>query len=140
MLSSWCRTARWDVFSNVAVNFAAMDGGSDGHLMAHHREALTTLRYFRVQSCMSDSNKQRQDYVSASIHKDFYFNHALDTPTLIKEYANVEKILLESDYMACITIQVPQLHRIEYQHGSQLYNKLLGDVTGLLKGIKDKEF
>ena len=89
---------------------------------------------------MEDTNKQRQDYVSAFIHQDFYFNHALDTPTLIKEYANVEKILIDAAYIACITIQIPQLHRIEYQYGSQIYNKLLGDVTALLKGVKEKEF
>lgn len=80
------------------------------------------------------------DYISASIHRDFYYNNALGTPTLIKEYANVEKLLVETHYLACITIQVPQLHRIEYNYGSQLYGKLLTEVTVLIRDLKEHAF
>ncbi len=81
-----------------------------------------------------------RDYVSASIHRDFYYNNALGTPTLIKEYANVEKLLVEAQYLACITIQVPQLHHIEYNYGSQLYGKLLTEVTALIREVKEQAF
>ncbi len=81
-----------------------------------------------------------QDYVSASIHRDFYYSNALGTPTLIKEYVNVEKLLVEAKYLACITIQVPQLNRIEYNYGSQLYASLLSEVTRLVCDVKEQAF
>ncbi len=89
---------------------------------------------------MSSAPPLKPDYVSATIHKDFYYNQAVESPTLIKEYGNIEKILVNAQYLACITIQIPMLHKIEYQYGSQVYNKLLGEVTQLLKEVKQGEF
>lgn len=81
-----------------------------------------------------------EDYISASIHRSFYFNKDLDAPTLIKEYARIEQLLIESKFAACITIQVPQLHKVEYEYGSGVYNALLTKTTNLIKTLKEREF
>src|SRR3989304_9410588 len=80
------------------------------------------------------------DFIAALIHKDFYFNKFLETPTLIKQYSEVEQLLVNSRYLACITIQVAHLHKIEYQYGSIVYTDLLKKVTEIIKTVKEKEF
>lgn len=80
------------------------------------------------------------DYVSADIYKNFYFNDQLNSPTLIKEYPSIEKILVHSRYIACITIQLAQLSRIEYQYGSTAYNRLMGEVMEIIKKLKADTF
>lgn len=81
-----------------------------------------------------------QEYISAFIHKNFYHNESFDTPTVIKEYGRIEQILDKSRYLACITIHVDQLKRIEYLYGGATYNDLLNQVTTLLKALKETEF
>ncbi len=81
-----------------------------------------------------------QNYIAASIHRNFYFNEDLGAPTLIKEYEKIEQLLTESKFVACVTIQVPQLHKIEYEYGSGIYNDLLAKTTALVKALKEKEF
>ena len=50
----------------------------------------------------TNTKSSNNDYILAQIHKGFYYNEELDTPTLIKEYHRVEKIFLESSFIACI--------------------------------------
>jgi EAL domain-containing protein (putative c-di-GMP-specific phosphodiesterase class I) len=47
---------------------------------------------------------------------------------------------MESQYLACITVQVKHLQKIEYQYGSDLYGKMLSNITELLKNLKDTAF
>ena len=84
--------------------------------------------------------KKKSEYISADIYKNFYFNEQLDSPTLIKEYPRIEKMLVKSRFIACITIQLPTLGTIEYQYGSAAYNRLLSDVMGVIKKLKDESF
>ncbi|MBW1989098.1 MAG: EAL domain-containing protein [Deltaproteobacteria bacterium] len=78
--------------------------------------------------------------VNVSIHEGFYYDRMLKLPTVIREYDKVERILNELQYMACITVQIEQLSRIEYQYGSNSYSHLLTAITNILKNIKDREF
>jgi EAL domain-containing protein (putative c-di-GMP-specific phosphodiesterase class I) len=86
------------------------------------------------------NDKKPDDYVSANIYKHFYFNDQVSSPTLIKEYPSIEKILVHSRYIACITIQITQLGRIEYQYGSTAYNRLLGEVMDIIRKLKVETF
>jgi len=81
-----------------------------------------------------------EDYIPVNIYKDFYYNHRLELPTIIKEYPNLEKILVESQYLSCITVQVKHLQKIEYQYGGDLYNALLKRITSLLKNLRISDF
>lgn len=89
---------------------------------------------------MSRLEPEYEEYISAAIHKNFYFNKELGAPTLIKEYPRIEKMLTSARYVACLTIQIHQLNRIEYQYGSVVYNNLLSRVTAMLKELKEREF
>ena len=86
------------------------------------------------------NNSVSEDYVSVSIYKDFYFNKSLCLPTILKEYPKLEKVFVENQYLACITVQVAHLKKIEYQYGSDLYNKMLSRITELLKTLRDEGF
>jgi EAL domain-containing protein (putative c-di-GMP-specific phosphodiesterase class I)/GGDEF domain-containing protein len=81
-----------------------------------------------------------QDYIPVNVYKDFYHNHRLDMPTIIKEYPNLEKILIESQFLTCITAQVEHLRKIEYRYGSDLYSRLLKRITTLLKNLQISDF
>ena len=85
-------------------------------------------------------SKESNDYVSALIHKNFYFNDQLDAATVIKEYQNVEQILVDTQYIACITLQIEQLKKVEYVYGSMVYNSLLTGVTEQIKRMKNELF
>lgn len=85
-------------------------------------------------------SKVGNNYVSASIHKNFYFNDHLDAATMIKEYERIEQILVDAQYIACLTLQVEQLKKIEYLYGSLVYNHLLGNVTEQVKRMKNEIF
>lgn len=89
---------------------------------------------------MNDKKERTGEHVSVTIPEGFYWDRTLDMPTVIKEYDRVEAILNELGYMACITVQVEALSRIEYQYGSTSYNFLLGRITEILKELKDREF
>lgn len=90
---------------------------------------------------MTNKNKpMRGDYVLAQIYRGFYSNEELGTSTIIKEYDKVEAIFVESNYIACITVQISQLHRLECLYGSVVYSAMLSQVTALLKEVKEKEF
>ncbi|MFP4477081.1 MAG: EAL domain-containing protein [Desulfatibacillaceae bacterium] len=78
--------------------------------------------------------------VNVDIHEGFYFNRRLELPTVVKEYQKVEAILEDLGYMACITVHVEQLSKVEYQYGSNAYNHLLDRITNSLKRIKESEF
>lgn len=78
--------------------------------------------------------------IDVKINEGFYFDRTLDLPTVIKEYGRVERILRELNYLACITVQVVDLNKVEYQYGSNSYNYLLSRITEALKRIKDREF
>lgn len=79
-----------------------------------------------------------RDYISASIHRDFYYNNALNTPTLIKEYANVENSWSSRTTWPASPSRCRNC--IEYNYGSQLYGKLLTDVTTLIRDVKEQAF
>jgi EAL domain-containing protein (putative c-di-GMP-specific phosphodiesterase class I)/GGDEF domain-containing protein len=89
---------------------------------------------------MSDNSKNPLDYIDVSIYRDFYFNDNLQLPTIIKVYPHLEAVFKESQYLACITVQVSHLQKIEYQYGSDLYGQLLSRITDLLKNLKDNAF
>ena len=89
---------------------------------------------------MKDLSKDKEHYVSALIHKSFYHDERLDTSTVIKAYDKIEKILLKSNYLTCITIQVDQLSDIEYLYGSSTYNALLSDTKDTIKEMREKYF
>jgi GGDEF domain-containing protein len=89
---------------------------------------------------MSDNSSTPKDYIPVSIYRDFYFNENLKLPTLIKVYSHLEEVFLESQYLACITVQVNHLQKIEYQYGSDLYGKMLCNITELLKKLKESAF
>lgn len=90
---------------------------------------------------MSDEgNNSASELITVGINKGFFFNQHLGLPTVIKEYAQVERILVEARYLACITIQIGQLHQIEYRYGSVAYNNLLTVITGILKALKAHDF
>ncbi len=78
--------------------------------------------------------------IDVSIDESFYFHRDLKVPTLIKEYPNLEKILIESKHIGCVTVQIDQLRKIEYAYGSNTYNKLFAKLTRILKRLKDKKF
>src|SRR6056297_350258 len=81
-----------------------------------------------------------ENNIEVTINEGFYFDRSLELPTVIKEYKRVEKILWELQYMACITVQIEELSRIEYLYGSNTYNYLLTRITEKLKTIKNREF
>jgi len=89
---------------------------------------------------MGNKTETLENYVQVSIYKDFYFNQNLELPTLIKEFPNVEKILIQNHYLACITTKVDHLKKIEYLYGSDLYNKVLFSLTELLNSLKKENF
>lgn len=83
---------------------------------------------------------QDQNYISVQIHKNFYHDDHLETATLVKEYANVESMLIDSGYIACLTIQVDQLKEVEYLYGSMVYTDLLSQTAKLLNTMKINDF
>ncbi len=87
-----------------------------------------------------NNNEKDSNDVDVRIHESFYFDRTLDLPTVIKEYDRVEKILLDLQYMSCITVQIEDLSKVEYLYGSNSYNYLLNQITVILKNIKDREF
>ena len=89
---------------------------------------------------MSKKSTNPEEYVDVSIYRDFYFNKNLQLPTIIKEYPNLEAVFIENQYLACITVQVSHLQKIEYQYGSDLYGKMLSRITDLLKNLKTTAF
>ena len=89
---------------------------------------------------MAESSNNPNDYIPVSIYRDFYFNEHLELPTVIKEYPNLEKVFIKNQYLSCITVQVSHLQKIEYQYGSDLYNKMLSRITDLLKNLKTSGF
>jgi EAL domain-containing protein (putative c-di-GMP-specific phosphodiesterase class I) len=89
---------------------------------------------------MTKKTESREDHVSVNIHEGFYLNRSLSLPTVIMEYAQVESILRQLQYVACITVRIEQLNEIEYKYGSVTYNNLLGSIAGMLKDLKSKVF
>ena len=89
---------------------------------------------------MNSKEQNLQNYVDVTVYKDFYFNKNLGLPTIIKEYKRLESLLVNNQYLACITAKVEHLQRIEYQYGSELYNRLLFKITDLLKNLKSHDF
>lgn len=85
-------------------------------------------------------NKKNQDYIEASVPRSFYFNENLQLPTLIKVYRDVEAILEDSQYLACITISIAQLSEVEYVYGTVAYQQLLEELVALLKQLKQEQF
>jgi EAL domain-containing protein (putative c-di-GMP-specific phosphodiesterase class I) len=69
----------------------------------------------------------------------FYYNEDLGLPTIISKYSEVEKILDELQYMACVTVQIGHLSKIEYLYGSIVYTDLLKQITEILTSIRDDE-
>jgi EAL domain-containing protein (putative c-di-GMP-specific phosphodiesterase class I)/GGDEF domain-containing protein len=89
---------------------------------------------------MKDKSDTLSEYIDATIHKDFYLNKNLGLPTIVKVYQDLEKTFIKMQYLACITIQVDHLNRVEYQYGSRIYNKILTSITDLLKELKKDTF
>lgn len=69
----------------------------------------------------------------------FYFNAELGLPTIISKFSEVEAILEELHYMACVTVQISHLSKIEYLYGSTTYTELLKNIAGILMRIRDEE-
>ena len=46
------------------------------------------------------------------------------------EYVHIESVLIQLQYLACITVRIEQLKEIEYKYGSVTYNNLLGCIAG----------
>lgn len=86
------------------------------------------------------TNDKQQQYVSAVIHRHFYCHGESGIPTLIKEYEKIEHIFNEARYIACISIQIPHLHKVEYSYGSEVYNHLLADVSKIILNLKEMNF
>lgn len=85
-------------------------------------------------------DSKKEHYISADIYKGFYYNKDLDTSTIIKEYDAIEGVFDQSRFIACITIQVPHLHSVEYKYGSHIYNNLLAKTNEILKKLKHDIF
>ncbi len=107
--------------------------------MAEFGIALAILKKTNNGVFMS-ADQSDNNYISVHIHKNFYHDDRLETATLVKEYARVESLLIESGYIACLTIQVDQLKRIEYQYGSMVHSDLLRQTADLLKEMKRHNF
>lgn len=89
---------------------------------------------------MRKKQPKTQNLVSVTIDEDFYFNQNLGVGTLIKEYPKIEKIFVESLHMACLSIHIDQLRRIEYMYGTNTYNELLTQLAKMIKELKEKKF
>ncbi len=89
---------------------------------------------------MSNDGDRERDYIEVPIHQGFYYNAELELPTVVQAYAQIEKILIDSKYLACITIRVENLNQIEYQYGSTIYHKLLRQVATIISDLKQQEF
>lgn len=90
---------------------------------------------------MNQKNEiSRSTYITASIHKEFYFNKYLGLPTVINKYKELESVFAQSQYLSCITIQIDHLLKIEYLYGSNVYNRTLSHITDLLKDLKKEAF
>ena len=85
-------------------------------------------------------DKPDDNYISVQIHKSFYHDDRLETATLVKEYARIESLLTENGYIACLTIEVDQLKRIESHYGSMVHGDLLKQTADLLKEMKHANF
>ncbi len=57
---------------------------------------------------MTKGKARELDYVEVPIHQDFYYNRELGLPTVIHQFERLEKTLVESHYLACITVPSPQ--------------------------------
>lgn len=77
--------------------------------------------------------------VAPQTETGFYFNVELGLPTIISKFTEVEAILEELHYMACVTVQVSHLSKIEYLYGSIIYTDLLKTIAGVLMRIRDEE-
>ncbi|NTV14984.1 MAG: EAL domain-containing protein [Desulfobulbaceae bacterium] len=73
------------------------------------------------------------------VNPGFYFNADLELPTIISKFPEVEAILEELNYMACVTVQVNHLSKIEYLYGSTIYTDLLKTIAAVLMRIRDEE-
>ncbi len=89
---------------------------------------------------MSNQEDRERDYIEVPIHQGFYYNNDLELPTIIYEYQRIEKILMDSHYLACIAIQIENLTQIEYQYGSAVYHKVLRQVAEIITQLKQQEF
>ena len=69
---------------------------------------------------MTKGKARELDYVEVPIHQDFYYNRELGLPTVIHQFETLEKTLVDSHYLACITVQIDNLNQIEYQYGSSI--------------------
>lgn len=85
--------------------------------------------------------KKTDKSVSERLQADsgFYFNADLGLPTIISKFPEVESILEELNYMACVTVQVNHLSKIEYLYGSTIYTDLLKTIASVLMHIRDEE-
>ncbi|MBU0481536.1 MAG: EAL domain-containing protein [Proteobacteria bacterium] len=83
----------------------------------------------------------RKPYMFHEIDTDegFYFNKALGLPTVISKYREIETILTDLHYMACITIQIGHLSKVEYLYGSTIYTELLRFINDYLLKIRTEE-
>ena len=89
---------------------------------------------------MSKREGREQNYIEVPIHQGFYYNTELELPTIVHQYKQVERNLIESQYLACITIHIENLSQIEYQYGSTIYHKVLRQVAEIISDLKRREF
>ena len=89
---------------------------------------------------MKDRNSDEKRYMKAKIHEGFYSGKNARFPTIIKEYENIEKIFIKLKYMACITVNIEDLTRIEYKYGSVTHNNLTARLMDLFYKLKQEKF
>jgi EAL domain-containing protein (putative c-di-GMP-specific phosphodiesterase class I)/GGDEF domain-containing protein len=90
---------------------------------------------------MKEKNKkQDKDHITISIPRGFYENEVICLPTILKEYDNIENIFNALQYIACISIQIDQLKKIEYKYGSVAYNNCVRRVTDIIHLLMKEKF
>ncbi|MBI4844761.1 MAG: EAL domain-containing protein [Nitrospirae bacterium] len=88
---------------------------------------------------MRDKGKKSEgaSKVNVSINENFYYNKKLSLPTVIKEYDNIERILLETGYLSCITIQIEDLRKVEQLYGSNIYLETFNLINAKIKELRE---
>jgi EAL domain-containing protein (putative c-di-GMP-specific phosphodiesterase class I) len=88
---------------------------------------------------MTDQKNNSAPKINVSINENFYFNKKLSLPTVIKEYDTIENLLVNLQYLSCITIQIEDLRKIEHLYGSNVYIDTFNRITEKIKRLRDEE-
>jgi len=83
---------------------------------------------------------ESDEYITTTIHKDFYFNKSIGLSTIIEQYEKIEESFDLQQYLACISIHIERLNKIESLFGSQVYNQIISQIVGILGQVKKDAF